>query len=175
MIPIDWIFTNNLIFHPPINITSGRRIRPNLTSYDIVCATARNAPSRAYLDLEAQPAPKIEYTDKLEKVIINRRERENFMPLLCKGATCQRIIAIKKNMGGESTKKIGVDFEGLNFSFINSFIPSAKGCSSPRGPTNFGPLRSCIYPRVFRSSKVNNATASNMGTITNKRFITFKI
>lgn len=29
----------------------------------------------------------------------------------------------------------------------------------------FGPFRSCIYPRTFRSSKVRKATAKRMGTI----------
>lgn len=29
----------------------------------------------------------------------------------------------------------------------------------------FGPLRSCIYPRIFRSTNVRKATASKMGTI----------
>lgn len=37
-----------------------RRIRARVTSYEIVCATARKAPIRAYLEFEAQPDPKIE-------------------------------------------------------------------------------------------------------------------
>lgn len=29
----------------------------------------------------------------------------------------------------------------------------------------FGPLRSCMYPRIFRSTNVRKATASRTGTI----------
>lgn len=37
-----------------------RRMRAKVTSYEIVCATARKAPMRAYLEFEAQPDPKME-------------------------------------------------------------------------------------------------------------------
>lgn len=59
----------------------------------------------------------------------------------------------------------GEDVEGRIGSLINSLIPSAIGCRRPYGPTTFGPLRSCIYPRTFRSIKVRKATASSTGTM----------
>lgn len=37
-----------------------RRIRARVTSYEIVCATARRAPIKAYLEFEAQPELRIE-------------------------------------------------------------------------------------------------------------------
>ena len=37
-----------------------------LTSYEIVCATARIAPSKAYFELEAHPESKMQYTFNLE-------------------------------------------------------------------------------------------------------------
>jgi hypothetical protein len=43
-------------------IKADSKIRAILTSYEIVCATPRIAPSNAYLELEHQPARKIEYT-----------------------------------------------------------------------------------------------------------------
>lgn len=43
------------------------RIRVIETSYEIVWATARRAPSRAYFELEAYPAKKIIYTFRLER------------------------------------------------------------------------------------------------------------
>lgn len=46
--------------NPPTIIIIERRIRPRLTSYEIVWATARKAPIRAYLEFEAQPEPRIE-------------------------------------------------------------------------------------------------------------------
>ena len=42
------------------------RISVILTSYEIVCATPRNAPSRAYLEFEHQPAINVAYTCILE-------------------------------------------------------------------------------------------------------------
>ena len=32
--------------------------------------------------------------------------------------------------------------------------PSAIGCSSPSGPTRFGPMRTCIQPMTLRSASV---------------------
>jgi len=45
---------------PPTKMITERRISPRLTSYEIVCATARRAPTRAYLEFEAHPEPRIE-------------------------------------------------------------------------------------------------------------------
>lgn len=50
-----------------VNTRRGLRIiRDILTSYEIVWATPRSAPSKAYLELENQPAPKVVYTFRLE-------------------------------------------------------------------------------------------------------------
>lgn len=46
--------------NPPAKIIMHSRISPRLTSYEIVCATARSAPIRAYLEFEAQPEPRME-------------------------------------------------------------------------------------------------------------------
>jgi len=56
---------------PPTKIITESRISPRLTSYEIVWATARRAPTRAYLELEAHPDPRIEYTAKLESASTN--------------------------------------------------------------------------------------------------------
>lgn len=45
---------------PPEKITMVSRISPRLTSYEIVWATARRAPIKAYFEFEAQPEPKME-------------------------------------------------------------------------------------------------------------------
>jgi hypothetical protein len=39
-----------------------RRIKDILTSYEMVCATPRKAPSKAYFELDLQPAKKVVYT-----------------------------------------------------------------------------------------------------------------
>lgn len=44
----------------PEKIIVLRRINPRLTSYEMVWATARMAPIKAYIEFEAHPAPKIE-------------------------------------------------------------------------------------------------------------------
>lgn len=44
----------------PVKIISASRINPKLTSYEMVCATARNAPINAYFELDAHPDPRIE-------------------------------------------------------------------------------------------------------------------
>lgn len=36
------------------------------------------------------------------------------------------------------------DVAGRSGSLMNSLMASAIGCSSPYGPTMFGPLRSCM-------------------------------
>jgi len=43
----------------PVRTIIHRMASPSLTSYEIVCATARIAPRRAYFELDAQPDPRI--------------------------------------------------------------------------------------------------------------------
>lgn len=47
-------------------INALRRINDILTSYEIVWATPRSAPNRAYLEFELHPAKKVVYTFILE-------------------------------------------------------------------------------------------------------------
>ena len=61
--------------NPPVKIIIFKRISPRLTSYEMVWATARRAPMRAYFEFDAQPEPRIEYTARLERARINRIPR----------------------------------------------------------------------------------------------------
>lgn len=61
--------------NPPAIIIVDSKISPRLTSYEIVCATARRAPIRAYFEFEAHPEPKIEYTARLDRARINKIPR----------------------------------------------------------------------------------------------------
>lgn len=45
---------------------------------------------------------------------------------------------------GDRINKAGVASRGNVSSLIISLRPSANGCSSPKGPTILGPLRSCM-------------------------------
>lgn len=80
------------------------------------------------------------------------------------GINDHRTSARIKNRRGEKKNKYGEAVEGFSVSFTNSFNASANGCSNPYGPTTFGPLRNCIYPRTFRSTKVRKATEIRIGT-----------
>lgn len=64
-----------LSVNDPFIINTERRIMARHTSYEIVWATARSAPNRAYLEFDAHPDHKIEYTAKLEIAKINNRPR----------------------------------------------------------------------------------------------------
>ena len=55
-----------------IMISGVSRISTILTSYEIVWATLRRAPKRAYLEFEDHPAPKVVYTFRLEIIRKNR-------------------------------------------------------------------------------------------------------
>jgi len=57
---VSWVTLNVCKVKPPEKITMLSKISPRLTSYEIVWATARSAPIRAYFEFEAQPEPKIE-------------------------------------------------------------------------------------------------------------------
>ncbi len=43
---------------------------------------------------------------------------------------------------------------GTMISLKISLKTSANGCSSPSGPTRFGPIRTCIQPMILRSASV---------------------
>lgn len=57
---LSWAVLNVWSVKPPAKMIILRRIRPRLTSYEMVWATARRAPMRAYFELEAHPEPKME-------------------------------------------------------------------------------------------------------------------
>jgi len=76
---------------------------------------------------------------------------------------------------GPARNKDGFPTVGVTDSLVNNLIASLKGWGIPINPTLFGPLRSCLYPRIFRSNNVINATFSSTGTIIKSSLIMFKI
>lgn len=54
-------------------------------------------------------------------------------------------------------------------------MASANGWRIPYGPTMFGPFRNCMYPRIFRSTKVRKAMAIRIGIRRVKIFIKYTI
>lgn len=59
-----------------VKINPVSRTRAILTSYEIVCAIPRRAPSRAYLEFEAQPAERVAYTLSLDTARKNKIEND---------------------------------------------------------------------------------------------------
>ncbi len=78
--------------------------------------------------------------------------------------------SVKASDGAIINREID-DVRGFRGSLINNFMASANGWSRPYGPTIFGPFRSCIYPSIFRSTRVKNAIATRIGIINRSRFI----
>lgn len=72
---VSWAVLNVFKSNPPARIIIDNRIKPRLTSYEMVCATARSAPRSAYFEFDAHPEPRIEYTARLERARINRIPR----------------------------------------------------------------------------------------------------
>lgn len=124
--------------------TIDRRIMARVTSYEMVWATARSAPIRAYFELEAQPDHRIEYTARLDIASRNNRPRLRSARGKGSGRGVQMEIASRSARIGVAINRIGEEVEGRMGSLMNSLIPSARGCSSPNGPTMFGPFRPCM-------------------------------
>lgn len=113
--------------YPPLRRITDSKIIARVTSYEMVWATARSAPIRAYFELEAHPDHRIEYTARLDIANMNRSPRlrsarENGM-----GSGIQMEIARRSASMGVVMNKIGEDVDGRIGSFTNNFTPSAKG------------------------------------------------
>jgi hypothetical protein len=68
------------------------------------------------------------------------------------GMTAQASIASMKVSIGANRNRRRFAPVGTIVSFISILIASAKGWNRPKGPTTFGPLRSCIAARTLRSA-----------------------
>lgn len=164
------VITSVFSVNEPLISMIDRRIMARVTSYEIVWATARRAPIRAYFEFEAHPDHKMEYTDRLDKDRISSKPRFRSISVLGIGSGVQIVRAIvRARMGAIMNIEID-EVNGRRGSLVNSFTASANGCRSPYGPTMFGPFRNCIYPSIFRSISVRNATARRMGIIYSSRF-----
>lgn len=128
----------------PLNRSTDRRMIASVTSYEIVCATARRAPINAYFEFEAQPDQRIEYTARLDMANINSTARFMLIRGYGMGRGIHIVRARVSARIGATINMEGEDVSGRSGSLMNSFIASAMGWSRPQGPTTFGPLRSCI-------------------------------
>lgn len=93
----------------------------------MVWATARRAPIKAYFELDAHPAPRIEYTARLERARMKRIPRLTSITGYGMGIGDQRMSARVRVSMGARRKRKGEEVEGRMGSLINSFTPSAMG------------------------------------------------
>lgn len=140
----SWVIASVFRVYPPLRRMIDSRIIARVTSYEIVWATARSAPIKAYFEFEAHPDHRMEYTARLDIASMKssprlRSARENGM-----GSGVQMEIARIRASIGVVMNRIGEDVDGRIGSFTNNFTPSANGWSSPNGPTTFGPFRPCM-------------------------------
>lgn len=98
-----------------------------VTSYEMVCATARSAPIRAYLELEAHPDHRMEYTARLDMASRNRMPRFRSASENGIGRGVQIEIARVRASIGVIINRIGEEVDGRIGSLMNSFTPSASG------------------------------------------------
>ena len=68
------------------------------------------------------------------------------------GITAQVVIARIADTSGASRKTPLLAPDGMIGSLNTNFSRSAKACSRPKGPTTFGPRRSCTAAQIFRSA-----------------------
>lgn len=116
---------------PPVKMIALRRIRPKLTSYEMVWATARRAPTSAYLELDAHPEPKIEYTARLDSASTNKMLRLRSATGWGSGIGVQRAKEMVSASMGVTRNRSGDEDEGRTGSLMNSLTPSAMGCRRP--------------------------------------------
>ena len=67
------------------------------------------------------------------------------------GITAQAANASTADTSGASMNTPLLALAGMIGSLSMNFRKSAKGCSTPQGPTTFGPRRSCTEPQILRS------------------------
>lgn len=97
----------------------------------MVWATARRAPTKAYLEFEAHPEPSVAYTARLDKARINRILKFKSVTEKGIGIGAQRVRARVSASIGEIRNSRGDDVEGRMGSLIKSLTPSAIGWRRP--------------------------------------------
>ncbi len=77
------------------------------------------------------------------------------------GITAQATIASAKDISGAIRNTVRSAPAGITTSFTTNFRKSANDCSSPHGPTTFGPRRICTAAQTLRSAYRKKYAASS--------------
>src|SRR3989338_2885666 len=141
-----WPFTISPRFMLCEAISTHTSANPIAISYDTICAAERTAPRNAYFELDAQPAMMMPYTpSEVIAKIYNRPalRLDSTIPSV-NGTTAHAASDGASAMIGARTNRNLLEPLGTMISLKNNFTPSAIGCSSPKYPTRFGPMRICM-------------------------------
>ena len=115
----------------PFIKSTDRRMIASVTSYEIVCATARRAPINAYFELEAQPDHRMGYTTRLDIVSMNNTPRFMLMRGYGMGREIHTVRVRVRARIGAMMNTVVEDVAGRRGFLVNSLIASAKGWSRP--------------------------------------------
>ncbi|MNT39033.1 hypothetical protein D3C72_1752500 [compost metagenome] len=98
------------------------------------------------MELPAQPATITPYTPIEVIAMMNNSDASILASTMVSvnGITAQAASAGMMDSTGATRNSPLLDLVGRMISFISSFTPSARGCSSPFGPTRLGPIRICM-------------------------------
>lgn len=98
-----------------------------MTSYEIICATARIAPISGYFELEDHPDHRMVYVNIPDIAIINSSPRFILMSGDGMGIGAQETSARVRAIIGDKVNRIGDDMVGFVASLEISLRPSAIG------------------------------------------------
>ena len=156
-----WALTISVRFSEPLIITTPINDNPMNTSYAIICEAPLRLPNRAYLLLDDHPARTTLYTPN-EDI-----PKKNNIPIFGLITTQSGATGIKAKFNNTviittigAMIKTGLSANGgIQSSLKNIFIMSARTCIRPKGPTLFGPYRSCHTASPLRSTHIRNAAS----------------
>src|SRR4051812_15607049 len=102
--------------------------------------------------------PRIQRTAMFTSVTCSGTSRPKTWTVSPKGITLSARKAVITGSAGAMRKTTLSAPPGIRSSLKKSLMPSAMVWSSPKGPTRCGPIRSCMWPRTFRSIQTMRGT-----------------
>lgn len=127
----SWVIISVDNVNDPLIRRTESRMIARVTSYEMVCATARRAPIRAYFEFEAHPDQRIEWTARLDMASMNRIPRFMLISGYGMGRGIHMVKArVRARIGAMMNMDVD-DVSGCSGSLINSLRASAIGCSRP--------------------------------------------
>lgn len=127
----SWVRIKVCNENEPLSSRVDSRIIAIVTSYEIVWATARNAPNNEYFEFEAHPDHKIEYTERLDVARKNKIPRLRLISGWGIGRGIHRLKASVRDRVGAIINNVIDVVNGRMGSLMNNFMASANGWRIP--------------------------------------------